>query len=299
MKSFAIIFSSLFVLGSLACDSGEDADFANGHTPADIPDEGGSEAAAGSAGSNTGTPCAPPGSTLECDDVCAGGVQECLEDKTLGPCVCPDSGSAGSSGSGGSAGSSGLGGSAGEAGSGGTGGSSGQAGSGGSAGTSGSGGSAGAGGSEPFSVECDQHGVQGEVIVFMNAPLPADHALLIFGWINFPNYMGPTADTTWGIWCFGENQDNTMTCHPKLDDGTDADIVNGTLLEMAPANHAYPSSSPNPNDANYYCEQDDCPGFTLVVCKGKKEVCGLRDGNMTGNMDSTGAPWPNPTCLVE
>lgn len=302
-RNLAIVFSALFILTSfVACDSGEDADLTSGHVPADIPEEAGAEAAAGSAGSNSGTPCAPVGSTLECDDECVGGVQECLKDKTLGPCVCPDGGSAGSSGSGGSAGSSGSGGSAGEAGSGGTGGSSGQAGSGGSAGSagsgggagsSGSGGSAGAGGA-PFSVECDQYGIPGQVVVYMNAPVITDHVLSMGGWINFPNWMGPTADTAGGNWCKGLANKNKLVCQPELDNGDIAEIVDGTTLIMWPG-LASTGTAPD----SYFCEETSCPVGTFVVCKGKSEVCGSRAGVLTGNMGYVDAPWVNLSCLVD
>ncbi len=304
-RNLAIVFSAFFILTSfVACDSGEEADFAAGHVPADIPDEAGAEAAAGSSGSDSGTHCTPVGSTLKCDDECAGGVQECLTGNILGSCVCPDSGSAGSSGSGGSAGSSGSGGSAGEAGSGGTGGSSGQAGSGGSAGSAGSGGSAGSSGSggsagaggAPFSVECDQYGIPGKVAVYMNAPVIADHVLSMGGWIDFPNWMGPTADTAGGNWCEGLANKNKLVCEPKLDDGTVAEVVDGTTLIMWPV-LASTGASPD----TYFCEEDDCPTGTFVVCKGKDEVCGSRNGDLTGNMElvKNSQNWMNLSCKVE
>jgi len=303
-RNISIVFSSLFVLASImGCDGGDEAKLMSGRVPADIPEEGGSEAAAGSSGSDSGAQCSPVGSKLECDDVCEGGVQECLEDNTLGSCACPDGGSSGSSGSGGSAGSAGSGGTAGEAGSGGTGGSSGQAGSGGSAGSAGSGGSAGssgtggsagAGGSPPFSVECDQYGIPGQVVVYMNAPVATDYVLSLGGWINFPNWMGPTADTAGGNWCEGLANKNKLVCEPKLDDGTVAEVVDGTTLIMWPGL----ASTGNTPDT-YFCEETACTVGTFVVCKGKDEVCGSREGVLTGNMEYIDAPWVNLSCLVE
>ncbi|MBD3281588.1 hypothetical protein GF391_02470 [Candidatus Uhrbacteria bacterium] len=288
MRNIAIysIFFSLFIL---ACSGGEEVSGTD-FVPSDIPEE------------DAGEYCSHPGSTVPCDDVCEDGYRECGSDNELGECVCPDGGAAGSSGSAGEAGSSGSSGSAGSAGSSGQGGSSGEAGSagsagsGGTAGSSGSSGQGGSAGSEPFSVECDQYGVPGKVVVYMQGPLPLGNGLILAGWIDYPNWMGDDADHAWGLWYQGEDGDNTAILQMV------PEIVSGTYLEMGPGSHPYPttdSESTILENTDYWCEEGDCPYGTLVVCRGKDEVCALRNGELTGSMEYVGLPWPNLLCQVE
>jgi hypothetical protein len=322
-RNLSLVLAPFFALSFVvACDGGEDADLTGGHTPADIETEAGTSGSAGSAGqagsggaagSDAGSPCSPKGATLPCEEVCPGGTQKCLDDGTFADCVCPDSGASGSGGSAGSSGSGGSAGSGGTAGQAGSGGSSGQAGSGGSAGQAGSGGSAGAGGSPPFSVECDQYGEQGEIVLYMKAPLPDGNGLMMSGWIDFPNWMGSDVDSAWGLWSLGDANDNTVALllQPEKADGTPLDVVTGTVLEMAPGNHPAPTSATDQvilANANYYCGSSSCSTGTFVVCDGNIELCGIRDGALKGGMsylehteevNGVMRTWVNLVCTVD
>jgi len=130
----------------------------------------------------------------------------------------------------------------------------------------------------------------------MKAPLPAGKGLIMAGWIDFPNWMGSNVDTAWSLWHHGDPQDNSVTF------GFQDEIVAGTMLEMAPGNYESPTGDDESvilQHANYYCEQDSCPVGDFIVCNGKTEVCGIRNGVRTGNMDYIGQPWPNLICLVD
>ncbi len=301
MKKFNVICICMFSLIIFACSGGEEIDGGD-FVPSDIPEE------------DAGEYCSHPDSTVPCEEICEGGVRTCGDDNKLGECVCPDGGSAGSSGQGGSSGEAGSAGSAGQAGSGGSsgqagsggeagsagsGGSSGSAGQAGSGGSSGSAGTSGAGGSEPFSVECDQYGEAGRVVVYMQAPVLADHVLSLGGWINFPNWMGPNVDTHGSLWCWADNGQNKMVCEPRLDDGEIAEVVDGTKLIMWPGISPYTSSDPEQEQSSWFCEEDDCPVGTYVVCRGKSEVCAARNGELSGSMEYVESPWVNLSCLVE
>ena len=299
MKKFNVI--CMFSLIIFACSGGEEIDGKN-FVPSDIPEE---EEDAGESGEY----CSHPGSTVPCEDICEGGVRTCGDDNELGECDCGgsagspgqggSSGEAGSAGQAGSGGSSGQAGSGGEAGSAGSGGSSGSAGQAGSGGSSGSAGTSGAGGSEPFSVECDQYGEAGRVVVYMQAPVLADHVLSLGGWINFPNWMGPNVDTHGSLWCWADYGQNKIVYEPRLDDGEIAEVVDGTKLIMWPGISPYTSSDSEQEQSSWFCEEDDCPVGTYVVCRGKNEVCAARNGELSGSMEYVESPWVNLSCLVE
>ncbi|MFZ6015767.1 MAG: hypothetical protein ACOYUZ_05465 [Patescibacteria group bacterium] len=256
----ATVISSLFVL---ACSGSEDIQLPSGnagfdHDAAFGPEpDAGQEAAAGSAG-----------------EAGSGG----------------SSGSAGEAGNGGTGGS---GGSAGEAGSAGSSGSAGQAGSGGSAGQAGSSGSGGSAGAPPVYTECDTHGQLGKVVIYMKAPMLADHVLSLGGWIDFPNWVGDDDTHGTALWCWGEPAKNELVCLPKLDDGTEADIYDGTVLTVWPGLSPYSSSDPEQEQSSWYCEEDGCPVGTYVFCKNKLEIAALRDGELSGAAEYADPPWVN------
>ncbi len=151
MRTIATLLTLVaIILLGVACDSGEEADFTPGNTPADIPREASSPDAkvAEDAPVVDTAPEEPdaikcsPDSWVPCEDVCEGGRMNCQEDLTLGECECPDSGAKPDAEP------------------------------------------------EPFSSECDQYGETGKVVVYAKAPIKADHVISLGGWINFPNWMG-------------------------------------------------------------------------------------------------------------
>jgi hypothetical protein len=153
---------------------------------------------------------------------------------------------------------------------------------------------------EPFSSECDQYGESGKVVVYVKAPIKADHVISLGGWINFPNWMGDV-DTVGGLWCHGLPSKNRLICEPSLDNGDTAEVVDGTILEMWPGLSPYTAEDHEQEQTSWYCEEDDCPVGDFLVCKGKKEVCGARSGVLSGGMNysTNSSGWKNLTCQVK
>lgn len=154
--------------------------------------------------------------------------------------------------------------------------------------------------SDLHSSECDQYGEMGKVVVYIKAPIKVNHVISLGGLINFPNWMGDV-DTIGSIWCYGSLGKNHLVCEPRLDNGEVAEVVSGTMLEMWPGLSPYTSEEPKQDQTSWYCEENECPIGDFLVCSGKKEVCGVRNGILSGNMDysKNESGWSNLVCRIK
>ena len=221
-----------------------------------------------------------PGQQVGCG--CLGGSQGhqvCAQDgQHFEACQCPEAGMVDAGGQGNSGGSSG---------SGGSGGSSGLGGNGGSAplttdgGASGSGGSVGSG-------PCYEKGAPGKTTFIVSAPITQSNVISVFGWIQYPNWSG-LGTQGWSGWSWGQPATPELVFQK-------GEAYQGAKYIFAPG--VSPATGQAQNA--WYCEKDDCPVGTFIVCNGLQEACRFQNGVLSGGASYTPNPanWQNMQCVL-
>jgi len=145
----------------------------------------------------------------------------------------------------------------------------------------------------PVSPECEAHGKDGKITVYVMAPVTSDQVISIAGWLDFPNWLGAGKDTAWGGWCWASASSNELSCIPPDADGNEADAYEGTYVEFAPGT----SPAKNEPQSAWYCDKGSCPIGTFVVCSGKREVGRIQSDELKGSaelVDWDNDGYPNP-----